>query len=159
MFLLLSTSNCNHLLQQAHLKLNFDHITTPIKAINESPLPSRESLDPCVGLQGCVLTPPYVQAHLWPLLHHISNQSSFSHLDESRSFPPITLPFAQAIPSSCKVFPLLLYLNNQHASLHHSGRKLRNLSPQITCSLLVVLCSNVTFSDSPPLPSSSVKTS
>lgn len=30
------------------------------------PLPSRESLDPQVGLQGCVLT-PHVQAHLWPL--------------------------------------------------------------------------------------------
>lgn len=34
---LLSTSNCNHLLQQTHQKLKFDHITTLIKTINESP--------------------------------------------------------------------------------------------------------------------------
>lgn len=61
----------------------------------------------------CVLTPPYMQAHLWPPLFHISNQISFRHLDESTP--------AQVIPSGYKIFHLSLYLDDWQAPIHQVG--------------------------------------
>ena len=65
-----------------------------------------------------VLTLACVQAHLGLLPHYISNQTSFSHLDEFCPFPPSRLCKLFALAAR---FPGPFYLDNWQTLLHCSG--------------------------------------
>lgn len=141
----LPTSSWNHVSESSRgsfLKWKFDHATILIKIINESPLPLRETPDSEQGYKAVyVSTPPYVQAQLWLLPHHISDQTSFRCLDESNSFP-LTSP-CTSCSFSCKIFPLPFYWDDWQCPSRHSGSDFTNLSPQIFAKLRFTFCTSL----------------